>query len=115
MHAEFAVCLQKHRTTTPECLAWQMLNEAEERHFVLSNTRDQALVGRWKRPETVGEILYWLEKEADIHETDTGEGPDKTGSLDTYAVWLRELTKRLRALRYLPVRPTRPTNFAGFG
>lgn len=97
-----------------ECLAWHLLNEAEERHFVLSNARDQALVGRWKRPETVGEILYWLEKEADIHETDAAEGPDGVSRLDAYAVWLRGLTERLRALRYLPIRPTRPPNFASF-
>ena len=91
---------------TPLNAAWEILNQAEESHLVMSMAWDRAGCGNWTQPTTIGDHLWWLEDEVEIQEAQAESFPDEAPRRQTYANILREIAGQLRDLGFGPVAPT---------
>jgi len=98
-------------TISPEEIALEILQQAEDTDFLMSMARDRAACGNFPLPETPGVYLFWFEDEAEIQEAQAETYPDEAEQRLQYAAVLREAAGRLRDLGYEPSLPEKEEPF----
>ena len=83
---------------SPEQLAWEILGEAEEAFEAISVSQDAAARQGLPQPQTIPEILGWIEAEAAAQEELLVDDPKNSDRV--YAQALRELAEELRSLGF---------------
>jgi ribosomal protein S12 methylthiotransferase accessory factor YcaO len=92
-------------SSTPESLAWEILEQGEFDRQAISMAHDRAACAGRHPPASIGDYLYWLETEADIQETQAEAFPNEAPRRQAFAAALREIANRLRDLGFEPLNP----------
>ena len=85
-----------------ETLARRILDEAEEAFAARSLAEKRAREGRFPRPVTVQDYLFWIEDELRLQGNFQKKKPDEQVQHRIYVLALFELTRELRWLGFTP-------------
>ncbi len=85
-----------------EALARRILDDAEEAFAARSLAETRALKGRFPRPVSIQDYLFWIEDELQLQGNFQKKRPDEQAQQRIYVLALYELTRELRRLGFKP-------------